>query len=206
MDELTDLFVESIRLRLKGEIVHSKRLFQQYQERATTLGRFPPQHLLIHQLFFESDLSSIEEVWKSSAKALQNALAMCESDARQMDRLEILISLTQVFVYLNEAEQASFYLEQAQNLLRELKIRENSVVDPFANWSSVIFSAKREQMERLFQEVIALRYDNKQDDTWGNMEFVIIKDQEQIREELENRGIDYDEVIKQFEPHTSGEK
>ena len=161
MDELTDLFVESIRLRLKGEMVRSKRLFQQYQERATTLGRFPPQHLLIRQLFFESDLSSIEEVWKSSAKALQNALAMCESDALQMDRLEILISLTQVFIYLNEAEQASFYLEQAHNLLRELKTGENSVADPFANWSSVIFSAKREQMERLFQDVTALNYDNK---------------------------------------------
>ena len=47
---------------------------------------------------------------------------------------------------------------------------------------------------------------NEQDDTWGNLEFTIIKDQEQIREELENRGIDYDEVIKEFEPHTSEEE
>lgn len=154
MDKLVELFTEAIRLRLKGDVIQARQMFQQYEEQATLLGMFPPQHLLFRHLLFEANLSSAEEMWESSAKVLEESLKMCKSDDQMMDRLEVLISLTQAHIYLKRPNKASLYLEQSQELLARFEQGELAV--QFNEWEPVIFHAKRQQIKSLFHQIASL--------------------------------------------------
>lgn len=158
MDKLVDLFTKAMQLRLNGNVAHAQLVFQQYREQATLLGKFSPQHLLIYHLMFEADLSSVTEMWQSSAKVMETSLEMCEFDDQMINRLEILTSLTQIYIYLREPNQASLYLGEAWQVLEKFEQGELNV--RFSEWDSVILQVKGQILESLRQQIELISSDD----------------------------------------------
>lgn len=153
MDELVALFTEAIRLRLQGKTTEAQQTFKRYEAQAASLGKFPPQHAIVRHILFEAEMSSIEEIWKSSVAVFEESLENCTTAEHLMDRLEILVSLTQLHIYLKEVEKATQRLEEARALLARFAQGELSVAAPFKKWEPAIFRAKMEQIEHLFHQL-----------------------------------------------------
>lgn len=155
MEDLVQLFVEAIRLRMQGEVAQARQKFDQFDEQAIKLG-ISPQHAIVRHILFEADTSSIEEIWKSSVGVIEETLAQYTTAGQMMGRLETLVSLTQVHIYLKQADKASPRLEEARALLQRFAQGELPEAMPFPGWETFILVAKRQQLENLSQQIAAL--------------------------------------------------
>lgn len=89
MEDLFELFAEVIRLRSQGNVAQAQQLFHQFEEQAIRLG-ISPQHPIVRHTLFEADTSSIEEMWKSAAKVIEESLEMYQAEDQIINRLETL--------------------------------------------------------------------------------------------------------------------
>jgi tetratricopeptide (TPR) repeat protein len=155
MEDLFELFAEVIRLRAQGEIMQAQQLFQQFDEQAIKLG-VSPQHPIVHHILFEADTSSVEEMWKSTAKVIEESLEMYQAEDQIMNRLETLLSLGQIYIYLRQPSKASSCLEQARQLLAQIEQGGHLQTTPFSAWESTIIDVKRQQIENLDNQIVSL--------------------------------------------------
>lgn len=152
MKHLLELWAEAMHLRAQGDMVQAQELFQQFDERAVMLG-LSPQHSIVRHILFEADTSSIEKIWKSAVEFIEESLDMYQDDDQVMSRLETLMSLTQVYIYLHQPEEASSSLDQARQLLARIDQEDYLETTPFSGWEPVIINAKRQQIENLSKQI-----------------------------------------------------
>ena len=156
MQILIDTLLEVMRLRAEGNLTEAQQLFQQYEERATSLGLPLPLPAIRH-LLLDANLVNMQETWSSCVPVLEQSLETAKSDGEPLGMLEALVNLVQVHIYLNQPHKAATYLEQLQEQLDSVVKKRYLKETVFYEWEPLIIQAKKKQADNLSYQLKMMR-------------------------------------------------